>query len=69
MPQIITGLSQISSEAQWGTAGPNDAGLSLCLCLQEGRMGKCCAGTGTECAARLRKPYGRLAYWLAAAVF
>lgn len=29
MPQIITGLSQISTEAQWGTAGPNDA---VCLC-------------------------------------
>lgn len=31
MPQIITGLSQISSEAQWGTAGPNDA---VCLCAR-----------------------------------
>lgn len=23
-------------------------------------MGKCCAGTGIECAGRLRKPYGSL---------
>lgn len=29
MSQINTGLSQIFSEAQWGTVVPNDA---VCLC-------------------------------------
>lgn len=32
MPQIITSLSQIFSEAQWGAAGPNDA-VCLCACV------------------------------------